>query len=107
MFCNDTSVAVEQSCHCFLRSPDVLVLVEHLYTLFLVFCMENQELRRTVSYLVFLCHWVYQLLQIMIAESSCHFRNGATILETIPILFNNSACSDLSILSSSSFKLLR
>lgn len=56
MFCHDTSVAVEQSCHCFLSSPDVLVLVEHLYTLFLVFCLENQELCRTVSYLVFLCH---------------------------------------------------
>ncbi len=56
MLGDDRSINTKQFSHRLLGSPNVFVLVEYLYAVFLTLCDEGKELRRTISYFKFLCH---------------------------------------------------
>jgi len=92
--------AVEQRRHCLLRCPDVFILVIYLHALFLPFRLENQELRRAVSYLSLLCHILITFLSMPLllrvnADSHCryvialhvNFKNESG--ELSPVIFLN------------------
>jgi hypothetical protein len=53
---DSSSSLVEERSYSILRCPDVLILVEHLHTLRLIFCLEDQELRCRITYLELFTH---------------------------------------------------
>ena len=61
-----TSINVEQRRHCFLRCPNRLVFIQHLYAILLARCHERKELCRAVSYFKLLCHCLYRCYHLQI-----------------------------------------